>query len=187
MNYDKTTPHSSFEECVNQELQGEWLPAYGCLAPWMSSTNRCNTTLKFKPEHEALTDEANGFYVNALYGYDNVNSNCLPPCVQTSVDARYFETHDRPYWNYSRIAISFGPKVEKFIMKSSYTEVDLLIEAGSSLGLWLGLSVIGLYDLFIIAVSKLMLLLFEHMPNRSTFIALGGLVLKKKNETLHFI
>ena len=61
----------------------------------------------------------------------------------------------RPGWNYSRITLSFNPHVERSLLKSSYTEVDLLIEAGSSLGLWLGLSIIGLYDLFIMTVWKL--------------------------------
>ena len=160
MNYSKTTPFSSYQDCVERDLTSKWLQAYGCVAPWMSDKNGCNTTFDRKPEHAALLDEVSNLYEDALFGYDPVFSNCLPPCIKTSVKVKYYGSYERPFWNHSSITISFRDTVHLSIMKSAYTEVDLLIEAGSSLGLWLGLSVIGLYDLFIILVFKLKTKLF---------------------------
>ena len=149
INYDEKTPFPTYAECVEMELTNKWVAAYGCVAPWMSHEQGCNTTLDRKPEHAAILDEASNLYADTLLGYAPAFTNCLLPCIQTSVKVRYFGIYDRPMWNHSRITISFRNKVYMSMMKSAYTKVDLLIEAGSSLGLWLGLSVIGLYDLFI--------------------------------------
>ena len=36
----------------------------------------------------------------------------------------------------------------------AYNEANLLVEIGSCLGLWLGLSVVGLYDIAVLALCK---------------------------------
>ena len=151
---DDLTP--TYAACVEQELQKKFLPIYGCMVPWMSPNNPCNTTLTGNPtEHEALVNETRHIFLEALYGFDHEFEKCPPPCLQTSIRARYFDTFDWPRFDSSFIVISFDDTVQQSIMKSAYGSVDLLIEAGSSLGLWLGLSAIGLYDLMVLAWAKL--------------------------------
>ena len=155
MVYDDDHSFPSYEACVEDYLQSQWLPVFGCIAPWMASGTGCNNTLQPTLEHEALINEAITIYKDSVYGHDHEFSNCLTPCVQTSVTSKYFESFTRPMYNASRISINFGPEVNLQIMESAYGEVDLLIEVGSSLGLWLGLSAIGVFDLLVIAVEKL--------------------------------
>ena len=81
------------------------------------------------------------------------------PCLQTRITARYYGHYLRPMWNKSRVTISFRERVPQRFVKSAYNEADLLIEAGSSLGLWLGLSVIGLYDLLIMGLRKVKMMI----------------------------
>ena len=46
----------------------------------------------------------------------------------------------------SFVKIEFNPKVTKYIKLSNYNMYNYLVDVGSSLGLWLGLSVLTLYD-----------------------------------------
>ena len=95
MNYGDAALFPTYYACVEEELKSKWLPAYGCLPPWMSRSDGCNATLDRNPDLEAIHDEASNFYVDALYGYNTAVSNCLLPCIQTSVETRYFESYDR--------------------------------------------------------------------------------------------
>ena len=158
MDYGDTHKFPSYSQCAEEELRSRWLPAYGCMPPWMSKApeDRCNASVVYNPQHKALHDEAEAIYTDSLYGFDPVFSTCLPPCLKTSVTVKNYGLYDRPHWNFSRITISFHAEVKKAVMKSAYSFTDLIIEAGSSLGLWLGLSVIGLYDIFILGVEKMM-------------------------------
>ena len=38
---------------------------------------------------------------------------------------------------------------------NGYSEFDLIVEAGSSLGLWIGLSILGIFDFIIDILSKI--------------------------------
>ena len=149
----------SYMDCVNRELTTRWRQAYGCVPPWMTWEQGCNTTLIRKPEHQALLDEAVKYYVDSINGYTPVFKNCPVPCLKTRVSVKYYGHYLRPFWNKSRLSISFMERVPQQFMKSAYNEVDLLIEAGSSLGLWLGLSVIGLYDLLIMGLRKVKMMI----------------------------
>ena len=164
MNYGDKNKFSSYSQCAEEELRSRWLPAYGCMPPWMSKTPeyRCNASVVNNPEHKALHDEAKAIYTDSLYGFDPVFTTCLPPCLKTYVTVKDYGLYDRPYWNFSRITISFHAEVKKATMKSAYSFTDLIIEAGSSLGLWLGLSVIGLYDIFILGVEKIMSMISDN-------------------------
>ena len=167
MNYGESMKFPSYRQCVEEELRSRWLPAYGCMPPWMSKATqyRCNASVVYSSDHKALHDEAKAIYFESLYGFDPVFSSCLSPCLQTSVRVKNYGLYDRPHWNFSRITISFHAEVKKVMMKSAYSFEDLLIEAGSSLGLWLGLSVIGLYDIFILAVEKMMHMIYATFNN----------------------
>ena len=45
------------------------------------------------------------------------------------------------------LAIDVDDKVEILEEQSNYTLFDLVIDSGSSLGLWIGLSILGVFDL----------------------------------------
>ena len=49
----------------------------------------------------------------------------------------------------------YKSRVTKTTIRSAYGMADLLVEVGSCLGLWLGVSVIGLYDVTTLGVPRL--------------------------------
>ena len=49
----------------------------------------------------------------------------------------------------------YKSRVTKTTIRSAYGMADLLVEVGSCLGLWLGVSVIGLYDVTTLGVPRI--------------------------------
>ena len=76
-----------------------------------------------------------------------LESKCKVPCrmmtfhvKQTKMKTSLYPTH----W----LELNFEDTVEMLEEQSNYTGFDLIVEIGSSLGLWVGISVIGIFDLF---------------------------------------
>ena len=62
--------------------------------------------------------------------------------IQKSV---HQSTTDSIYW----LQVNIDDKVEIDVEQNNYDGFDLIVEIGSSLGLWVGLSMIGVFDISI--------------------------------------
>ena len=51
--------------------------------------------------------------------------------------------------------MSYQTRVRRSTIQPAYGLADLLVEVGSCLGLWLGVSIIGLYDLTALGMPRL--------------------------------
>ena len=72
-------------------------------------------------------------------------SECNLPCDQMlfNVQKIGYEIAD---FEENWISIMFDEEVDILEEKSNYTGFDLIVDAGSSLGLWIGLSALGVFD-----------------------------------------
>ena len=72
---------------------------------------------------------------------------CLPPCLVLSFHASRAPTvTSSKVKNQSAIDLYFQETIEIKKIVLAYDATSLLVEVGSCLGLWLGLSVVGLFD-----------------------------------------
>ena len=67
--------------------------------------------------------------------------------------AKYLQMITKAHGNH-KIKIFFDDKVDVEMVTLSYTVGSLVVEVGSSLGLWLGISVVGLFDVCVIVYGK---------------------------------
>ena len=72
----------------------------------------------------------------------------------TQVSAKYLKSGSLEE-NATLLELYFGSRVEKKTIDYAYGATDFIVEVGSSLGLWLGLSVIGLFDATVVLIGIL--------------------------------
>ena len=123
-----------------------------CAPPWLSSQNQCQENITIRSNHtkeevQTLIDE-NFWAPKWDRKLTKAETKCEIPCKKMTnlISLRASE-------NYSSYATSLEfrfkktVKVEKKVL--SYTGFNFIIDVGSSLGLWLGLSALGITDLAI--------------------------------------
>ena len=135
-----------FEKCVDKEIQRKLGASIGCTPPWLSPTNQCNDTY---PRN--FTNPVPDFrkeYVQNLrtLGKTKIEKSCRKSCTTTISTARVRTTQDD---HKNKIQIQFDDKVRITETVYNYGLFQFIIDAGSSLGLWLGLSMLNLHDIFI--------------------------------------
>ena len=83
-----------------------------------------------------------------LADYDS----CPPPCTTFSAQGKFMfaTTGESP----SKVKLAFLEDVPVETIVFAYGFDALLVEIGSSLGLWLGLSVFGLFDIVVPMLNK---------------------------------
>ena len=149
-----TDNYENFAECIEDENQKKILPHLGCMVPWISWENQCEGHINRPKEQEKLSQWLNEVVEDAWAGFQ-YKSSCPLPCTITSVQAKYMETTTEEYSNKNGVFLYFENKVQVEIIVISFDFGDLLVEIGSSLGLWLGLSVVGIFDIVVAVVNKL--------------------------------
>ena len=139
----------SYAACIEQALGNEFISAYGCLPPWWPTQN--NITC----EHDLPPKQITGATLRNMVAYiDSLSDGldiaatkqCLPPCVTTHVKVSVLDDF-RSFPAQAKMKVLIPSRITTLKAVYSYTFFNLIIEFGSSLGLWLGLCVISLFDL----------------------------------------
>ena len=107
-----------------------------------------------------LIDELNlgvGAYKDNLLEESNA---CLKPCTEIIVHS-LLKSEEWPNMAQIGLKLKRRVKVTRYLM--AYRIFDLVVEIGSSLGLWIGLSALGVFDL-VLDVSKV----FKFIRNTAT-------------------
>ena len=154
----------NFHGCVENGIETRFKKLLGCIPPWLSNKDQCNGTY---PTNflEAIPDFVDEFQW-PVYTLRNIKleSECKTSCNRTQYLAVERESiSDSPL---GAAYISFVQKVQVIEKVANYHMFDFIIDVGSSMGLWLGLSVFGLYDL---------------AANVVDFIKNGGIIKKVKS------
>ena len=162
-NFDPKNPdncqeytNGEFENCVDEELQDFWKPIIGCNPPWSSHQYQCNGVWN--------SSEFNHILYNRTY--DTVNSinfmgsypakrRCKIPCIETRVNFILSRvTKSNGLYLPSILTLTFDEKVVHKEKVLAYGFSGFLIDMGSSLGLWFGLSVWSIKDFSILLIQS---------------------------------
>ena len=154
--YGPDHEYISLAECVEEEGKRMFVPLLGCMIPWMSDEQRCTQPVFMSTQNlNVLLDYLLGNYNKIKSGLD-LESSCLPPCHQLEVQTTHLRDFKAASWDFSKIYLMFENNIARGTSAPKYSVSDLLVEVGSSLGLWLGLSVIGSYDLIVLFLKIVM-------------------------------
>ena len=154
MLYGRDQTYESYAACVENELGKVFVPILGCQVPWLAQgpnqLNRCN-------DEVLLTEDKMKNYtkmVKNLRTKVDVNiQNNIPACPRPCKEVSASHTLKKSTKGKSEITLVFKStvKVRKYV--PAYTVFDLVVEVGSSLGLWIGLSALGVFDLLLEAYA----------------------------------
>ena len=143
-----------YHECVNKMLERDIGAYLGCLPPWMTDINQCNSTytinlLKEMPNYWEKV--VNHLHLKNTKGENDCKTACRTSNNFVSVrDIRKDETFSGSKdINKGRATINFDEQVEVTEKTFNYSSYNFIIDVGSSLGLWFGLSVFGIYEILI--------------------------------------
>lgn len=123
------------------------------MVPWMSGINQCEGHIQILPEQEKLKQWLFELIDATWAGFQYVSASCPLPCTIMSVHAKYQLTTTKLNSTKNIIFLHFENNVKEETIVIAYGLGDLLVEIGSSLGLWLGLSVVGIFDVIVVVVN----------------------------------
>ncbi len=145
--YDEDKSFKSYAECIYSEHFNKLFPELGCNIPWMSHKDSCKGLINsnYSVETNKYLQDIIDYSIMAL---NLPSTSCKVPCVKLIVTSKYLSTYESINGNNS-IKLHFDPTIRVCESISQYNGFDLTVEVGSALGLWLGLSAIGLFDYMI--------------------------------------
>ena len=145
------TKSNNYENCVAGKIKSEIENKLGCNPPWLSLNNQCNSTYE-----DIFLKKVPNFgkeYIEKLLTFENneIERDCMDEdSVKTilQVNSRVFPGKFISKISNGRAYIRFNQKVAVKERVYNYSFFQYIIDVGSSLGLWLGLSMLGIYDIF---------------------------------------
>ena len=141
--------NKAYETCIEGAFSDQLVSAYGCLPPWWPKENNitCEKDLPVKQVSDKVLEKISADLDNLSDGLKiGVMKKCPTPCVTTKVKVSMLTTFPHyPYHAKMKLTIPGTITMTKAIYL--YTPFNLVVEFGSALGLWLGLSAITLVDL----------------------------------------
>ena len=132
-------------ECFENTLKKTFLNHLKCIPPWFPAEKNliCKDDITSTEDTKTLVYNM----CNQLLAKLDVEvaDQCLPDCTQieAKVENNFYRSN---YKSGGILDITFMKKVPVYTFIDSYGFFDLVVEAGSALGLWLGLSAIGIFD-----------------------------------------
>ena len=154
-NYPDKAGNANYQDCVEEENSRRILPILGCMVPWMSDEDQCSVVMKRLPEHEDIFKWLKLVYYWSWTGSGYRFSSCSLPCTMVSAHAKFLHASEIKSSKAHTIYIYFNDNVKIETVLLAYGMDSLLVEIGSSLGLWLGLSVVGLFDVLLAIIQKI--------------------------------
>ena len=140
---DYSKDDGNFGDCFQQELEYKLTKWFGCLPIWYPTDS-----IKCSQPHNV---EANDYLRDFLDNADN--TSCKPSCYQLKMNFMLVDEITN-FPKYSLLNVKFDKNVQVYKRVYSYDAFSLIVELGSALGLWIGLSAIGLLDIIIEACCK---------------------------------
>ena len=145
--YDEDNSFKSYAECIYTEHINKLFPDLGCNIPWILHKDNCQGLI-----NSTYSKETDKYLHNIIYysiiALNLPSTSCKHPCVKLRVTSKYLNTIETVNGINSFI-LHFDRDIKVSESISQYNGFDLTVEVGSALGLWLGLSAIGLFDYII--------------------------------------
>ena len=142
-----------FKQCVDDKIQEEFEQNnVQCVPPWLSTRKQCNQTYPEDFYGSFISTFLNN-YLDMVSILSNIKfeEDCRQSCRETTYTVVEKGTKDDLFQ--SSASITFNQKVLVTEKVLNYDLFKYIIDVGSSLGLWLGLSILGLHDLAVMAAQ----------------------------------
>ena len=152
--YYPTNNHESYAACIDAEMRERILPVFGCMVPWMGQDNSCQGPFARLPEHEGLLDWIFVMVISSMGGKQYESKKCPLPCSILSVKSTYLQNFIAAD-GMNKFILFFTNDIQVMRIVLAYGLDDLLVEVGSCLGLWLGLSVVGIVDIIVLVFVRM--------------------------------
>ena len=143
--------HESYSSCVTADMRSRIMPSLGCMVPWIAKEDACIGKLNRLEKHQEIIE---WLFKITEHSWGKVlykPETCLPPCTVLTAHSTFASSG---LYKDNLFELYFSPDIQVEKITLAYDSGDLLVEIGSCLGLWLGLSVIGIYDLLLPILIK---------------------------------
>ena len=140
---------SSYGMCIQNLLENHLEDWYGCIPFWFPdvSENICEVNNSSVSISSQTLGEITDEFYRFLNGLDmKIFSKCLPPCLKMSLTMKN-TAHLANRLKIAKIKLIFTHEVLVLTDMQAYDMFNVIVDLGSSLGLWLGLSVLGIFDI----------------------------------------
>ena len=153
---------SDYGECVDSTVRMKMIDMIGCIPPWIKfnvvENDHDICTNQFQLTSDKAMDivsvmEQLGNDIKFLKDMELTSEECKPSCTQIKVASK-MRSYKSGNWtgNYFAMLFNDNLKVQKEV--TSYDIFSLFVEIGSSLGLWIGLSAMGIFHLTVTVIQK---------------------------------
>ena len=154
---------SGYSECIENAYIKLFKKVLGCVPPWFRQERNvssivCTKQIDFKDRKTAAKAKAllDSIATDTSFMIDSKNESewCMPPCKQLIYNVQIVRNAKATYvQNWAQFKFTDVMSIEH--ETNGYDTFRLIIEIGSSLGLWLGLCIIGIFDIIIEGVLRL--------------------------------
>ncbi len=138
----------SYGKCIETAMRDGLLNWYGCLPPWFRDTKNLTCEINKNVKNLELDNIKE-------YRYEFLKFNkgmemdffkvCLPPCLTMHIHVNKMN-HETNIKSWANVQFKFLDEVTVYTSTNAYDMFSLVVDLGSSLGLWLGLSALSMYD-----------------------------------------
>lgn len=150
----------SFGQSLEKEMKDKLNDLYGCIPQWFpGKMEKCSSSSK------PITDKAKE-YISNITSYNKIVTDCKPSCQRLELQLKRIGKTDHPTMAIFDLKHHHEVEVHKIIC--AYDIFNLIVELGSSLGLWMGMSAVGLLDIFIEGWANLQQVLAAKIRSQTT-------------------
>ena len=148
--YGEKGEFKSYADCVADEYKEMFTPILGCSVPWLSAPGdpeSCREPIHLQGQKwvqpvDRVIDEIR---MSTIMSH---SKTCLKPCLELRATSEIMSTEPLEEWNgRGKIVLNLKKKVKVTRHEKAFGLFELVVDAGSSLGLWIGLSALGIFDL----------------------------------------
>ena len=157
-NYGGGEAFKTYGECVAASQHQSLGPLLNCVVPWMAGPeltgNLCKGKIYLSKKNFTTVRKMFEYVLSGQrYKVFDYSNKCPKPCKELHVTATMTgKVGSSP--GYQGICLFFKSNAKVTEEMMAYGLVDLAVEVGSSLGLWVGLSALGIFDLFMDIAAK---------------------------------
>ena len=147
--YGEKGKFKSYADCVAAEHKEMFNPILGCSVPWLSAPGDPESCREPIPHGLRMTHTVNGVINEILMSsIMSQSKTCLKPCLELRATSDIMSTGPLDEGNgYGKLVLNLKKGVKVTRHEKAFGIFELAVDAGSSLGLWIGLSALGIFDL----------------------------------------
>ena len=146
---DYTKTESSYQVCISTLIRQKLRAVYGCLPPWIPANeteNICKEEIDFELSSKIKKGPTFKFLQELLDNREvEIFKQCLLPCITMKMKLQRTR-YDRNWPEKAFFKVYSKAWANKRTKVYSYDGLNFIVDFGSALGLWMGLSCLSILD-----------------------------------------